>query len=161
MTNITAKKAAAARARKKRHQTPPDPIRTGPDVNPEVDGISQAPFEVTSWEGGVNNMVSEDEWTYEEENEDSDIEVVESTIQTVENSQKQAQFKAQMTAETELSTSTASAFTILMKGKSAAEWKKAEANRGFGYNSLSVRRAQELRKAREDKERIDTVKREG
>ncbi len=163
MLKTTSKKAAAARARRNRHPETADNnshLQKDPDVNHQAGGALPEPTDITLWEGGVNNVISEDEWTYEEELDDGDLEIVELTDpsqEPVENSKNQTHFETQMAKEL----TGPNPLTILVRNKSKKYWLKSEANRALGYNGLSVRRAQELRKAREDKEKIDSVKRQG
>ncbi|KAJ3556692.1 hypothetical protein NP233_g11920 [Leucocoprinus birnbaumii] len=166
-----AKKASTAHARRSRHAIieaqPPLSHRREPDSATLRDAVK--PIEITSWKGGVNNEMSDEEWVDSgsdeepESDEELDWEVVDVTDpanEVLRASQKQDRFLAQMEAELAKGQGNLNAFSTLMRPKTSKDWKKAEANRALGYNKHSARTARNNRLIQERKEAVDCKKRE-
>ena len=131
------------------------------DSNLDTDGESSE-VEVTSWTGGVNNHLigfdesdsdfGDTEWESEESEDEVDelegADLVESLRKELENELNLLKQAAQTPYE-----------KISNANLTARDWKKAEQNRGLGYNGLASRTQRKHRQDAREKAERDKITR--
>lgn len=112
------------------------------DLEPEDDD------EICTWAGGVNNHLEDDLEGWIDLSEDSDDD---DEIEELEGDELRESLESQMAREAETILE-AAVYQKLMRKITPKEWKKAELNRGLGYNGQSERSQQRRKKNAREKE---------
>jgi ribosomal protein S13 len=108
--------------------------------------------DVCSWTGGVNNHLEDrpDDWVDTPEDLEMD------DLEELEGEELQNSLENQMDQESEMfEKADAAIYRKLMRSISSKEWKRAEMNRGLGYNGQSERSKQRKKKEVKDRARRD------
>lgn len=158
-----AERARAGRARKRAQDqsncdAPGHPFESRESTDQqESDEDSQTDDDngVCNWNGGVNVLDSESDWTDEDEDGD-DTDEENDTGYDLEGDELRESLQKQVEAEIK-HLLTLQNVNICLDGHNITrkEWGKAERNRDFGYNGLSKRNAQYRAQKAWEKEEID------
>jgi ribosomal protein S13 len=139
----------------------PEPVLTMPaspiivDSKPEESAINED-AEVCTWMGGVNNHLEDDPEDWIDLSNDTAIDdKSDDELDELEGDALRQSLETQMALEAEVLENSAGLYQCLMRSISSKEWKKAEKNRGLGYNGQSSRSMRRKRKEARDKESRD------
>jgi hypothetical protein len=164
-----AQKAAAARARAAKSQKRAvEVVEIPSDMAADSD---YSDIECTGWTGGVNYVPSDmDTDTGDEDWKDTDLDGGSTGAESDENDEDLEDLEGEDLLDSlrnkwehrqqeleDLAKPTP--YKHILKKTTANEWKKAEANRGLGYNGESARRKREIAQQLREKEEHDKVMR--